>query len=136
MDPDNAPLLADKPGEVVLSPILMGHMLAHVTLRSELMAVIDELFTVGGAELHFRPAGDYGLAGEQAFSAVQEAALARGEIAVGVRQSEVPPDVRGDLALAPPREERFQLTGETLLLVLTTVGRKGAPAQNPSSAGS
>ena len=120
MDPDNASLLADKPGEVILSPILMGNMMAHIALRSELLAVVDELFTVGGAEFHYRPAADYALSGETAFSTVQAAALARGELAVGVRISAAALDVRSDLRLAPGSDERFSLDEDSLLLVLTT----------------
>lgn len=71
---------------------------------------------MGGAELHYRPASDYGLSGQQRFADIQAAALARGEIAVGARRSAAELDV---LALAPGRGERFLLEPDTLLLVLT-----------------
>lgn len=124
MDPDNARLFDAHPGEVLLSPEVMGRMMAHVAVRPELQAVLDELFTVGGAEIHYRPPSHYGLDGATlTFGALRREALSRGEIALGVRVSDTAIDVRGDLALAPPDTASFTLGPEALLLVLTTYDR-------------
>ena len=61
-DPDNIPLLENRAGEVIISPVIISHMLARVALRRELRAVFDELFSSGGSEIFFRPFQDYGLA--------------------------------------------------------------------------
>jgi hypothetical protein len=47
--------------EMLISPMILSHVLAQVALRRELRAVLDELFTVGGAEIQFRHPGDYTL---------------------------------------------------------------------------
>ncbi len=85
LDPENMPLLGHRPGEVIISPQIISHMLAQVALRRELRAVFDELFTAGGAEITFRHPGDYGLAGQEVdFWRIAEESIQRGEIAIGV----------------------------------------------------
>mgnify|MGYP002829914461 CR=1 FL=1 len=121
MDPDNARLFDAHPGEVILSPEVMGRMMAHVAVRPELQAVLDELFTVGGAEMHFRPARHYGLGQETVrFGDLRRAAAARGEIALGLRIGTTPIDVAGELELAPDDDATFDLDEHALILVLTT----------------
>ncbi len=85
LDPANQALLARGPGEVLVTPILMSHVLAQVALRPELRSVFDELFTAGGPEITFRAAPRYGLTGGVAFHELQLAAAALGETALGVR---------------------------------------------------
>ena len=92
MDADNIRLLEDRPGEVIVSPQIMGHIMAHIAVRPELYCVVQELFTVHGAELHFRPPHELGLAGRMRFEEIKEAVAACGEIAVGVRWR-LPPNV-------------------------------------------
>lgn len=87
LDPENVRLLENSHGEVLISPLILSHMLAHVALRPELGTVFGELFTAGGAELTFRPLSSYLPAGYTektiAFVDVQRAAHAEGEIAMG-----------------------------------------------------
>ncbi len=85
LEPENFDLLAGRPGEVMISPVILSHMLAQIALRRELRAVFDALFRAVGPEITFKPVAAYeGLAGEVTFRRVQEAAWARGEIALGV----------------------------------------------------
>ncbi|MEM8599717.1 MAG: hypothetical protein AAGF99_07340 [Bacteroidota bacterium] len=62
-DEDNAVLYDDDPAEVILSPLMVSHMLAHVALRRELLPVYETLFQAGGPQLRFRSAARYGLTG-------------------------------------------------------------------------
>jgi hypothetical protein len=118
-DPDNVPLLENRAGEVIISPVIISHMLARVALRRELRAVFDELFSSGGSEISFRLFPDYGIAtGAYRFADLQRAADARGEIAIGVRRAEEA--LGGGVQLNPPRQKRLQLFGEDELIVLTT----------------
>jgi ion channel POLLUX/CASTOR len=101
LDPANEHLLARGPSEVLVTPILVSHVLAQVALRRELRAVFDELFTAGGPEIAFVPAGRYGLEGGVSFGEMQRVAGARGEVALGVR----PPG--GVPELNPGRDARY-----------------------------
>lgn len=87
LDPENERLIDQSAGEVIVSPSILSHMLAHIALRPELGAVFSELFTAGGAEITFRPLTGYvDQEGDGAvpFEALQRAAFARGEVALGV----------------------------------------------------
>ncbi len=122
-DPDNAALFDDCPGEIVLSPVFMARVLAHVAIRPELRTILHELFTEGGAEFHYRPPADYALpGGTLRFDTLQRAGLAHDELVLGVRSSEAPLDLTGDLHLAPSAEARFHLGPHSLLLVLSRRG--------------
>jgi hypothetical protein len=50
-DPDNRDLLLGHQSEMMISPMIVSHVLAQVALRRELRVVLDELFTVDGAEI-------------------------------------------------------------------------------------
>lgn len=146
LDPENVPLVEESRGEVLISPLVLSHMLAHVALRPELRAVFEELFTVGGAEITFRPLAEYadgaresgGVAGGGApgdgresdggasgaaagegpstFGELQRAAQARGEIALGVRTG---PGARGT-DLNPPPDTPLPADGEGSAVTLVT----------------
>ncbi len=121
MDPENARLFRKRPGEVIISPVILSHILAHVALRRELSAVFGELFGPGGAEIFFRDAGDYGLAGrEVSFREVQHAAAEHGEIALGVRLAGGPTHTIGGVYVNPPAQKRWTLTEDDEIVVLTT----------------
>lgn len=115
LDPENVPLVDRSRSEVIISPMVLSHMLAHMALRRELRAVFEELFTAGGAEITFRPLAAYGLETESAlpFSAVRRAAAAEGETALGIRTA------AGGIVLAPPDDTRA--TGEPSTQVVTMV---------------
>lgn len=115
LDPENVPLVDESRAEVIISPMVLSHMLAHMALRRELRAVFEELFTVGGAEITFRPLAAYGLETESPlpFSAVRRAATAEGETALGIRTPEA------GVVLAPSKD--FHVTGAPSTQVVTLV---------------
>ncbi|MCA9729443.1 MAG: ion channel DMI1, partial [Candidatus Eisenbacteria bacterium] len=85
LDPENAGLLGTGLGEVLISPVILSHMLAQVTLRRELNSVFAELFTAGGAEITFESLTDYPLPSETTtFEDLEGLAHGRGEIALGL----------------------------------------------------
>lgn len=118
MDPANVGLLPGRV-ELVVSSLIVSHMLTHIALRRELRAVFDELYGPGGADIAFRPAAHYGLAGrEVGFMEVQTAVAARGEVALGVRLGDgVELDRR--LHLNPDRAQRYSLCVTDEVVVLT-----------------
>jgi voltage-gated potassium channel Kch len=71
--------------DFIVSNTLVSLMVAQVAENPRLVPVFDELFSAGGFELYLKPATDYVRAGEHAFGVLCEAALRRGEIAIGYR---------------------------------------------------
>jgi hypothetical protein len=121
IDPSNARLFQQRPGEVIISPLILSHMLAHAALRPELPVVFEELFGPSGAEIFFRPASDYGLAGEHVgFQEIQHRAAQHGEIALGLRFGATADRVDGGVHLNPSRTSRWTLEAGDEVVVLTT----------------
>jgi ion channel POLLUX/CASTOR len=121
LDPENLALFRSRPGEVLISPLILSHMLAQVALRPELRSVFDELFGPGGAEISFVGAAHYGVAGsEHRFADLQERAAAHGEIALGVRPAASAGGWNAGVRLNPPKEQRWTLTEADEVVVLTT----------------
>jgi len=85
LDPDNAGLVHRTRGEIIISPLVLSHLMTHVGLRPELKSVFDELLRVGGAELMFRAAAEYGAGEPLTFDALHRAGAAFGETVIGVR---------------------------------------------------
>lgn len=120
-DPDNRHLLYGHKSEMLISPMILSHVLAQVALRRELRVVLDELFTVGGAEIQFRDPHDYPLPASTDFRLLEKIVAERGEIALGVYRAE--PDERGrHLQMNPPRDQYLGLREGDQLLVLRLVG--------------
>ncbi len=120
LDPENVRLVDTPRGEVIISPLIVSHMLAHVALRPELRTVFGELFTAGGAEIDFRPIESYsaepGDGQAIIFSEIQRAAHARGEVALGVQVGPRADDVE----LNPSAERRYTVeTGTQVVTMLT-----------------
>ena len=119
MDSANEGILGEHAGEVVVSPLIVSHLLAHVALRRDLNVVFEELFTVGGAEIYLRPARVYGLEGEGiGFREIQRAIAARGDVALGVYPSTG--SKQDGVTLNPERDSRWHLTGDDQIVVLST----------------
>ena len=117
-DPDNRPLLYEHRSEMLISPMILSHILAQVALRRELRVVLDELFTVGGAEIQFRDPGDYPLPGSVDFHLLERILADEGEIALGVFRQQA--DAQGrHLHLNPPRREYLDLQPGDRLVVLS-----------------
>ncbi|WP_323751601.1 CASTOR/POLLUX-related putative ion channel [Marinobacter sp.] len=116
-DPDNRHLMYGHQSEMLISPMILSHVLAQVALRRELRVVLDELFTVGGAEIQFRDSEDYPLPASADFQFLEKVLAARGEIALGVRRQAV--DERGrHLQINPPRKQYLDLQKGDQLLVM------------------
>jgi len=121
MDPENAGLFEKRTGEVIISPLILSHILAHVALRPELLAVFEELFTTGGAELYFRPAPAYGIApGDHRFENIQNCVQRRGDTALGIRRGHPDQKSGGGIILNPNGETIFNLGESDEIVVLTT----------------
>ncbi len=120
-DPDNRPLLYEHRSEMLISPMILSHILAQVALRRELRVVLDELFTVGGAEIQFRDPSDYPLPGSVDFHLLERILADEGEIALGVFRQKA--DAQGrHLHLNPPRREYLDLQPGDRLVVLSLTG--------------
>ena len=123
IDPSNARLFQQRPGEVIISPLILSHMLAHAALRPELPVVFEELFGPGGAEIFFRTAADYHLTGTSVgFQDLQHHAAQHGEIALGLRLAATANRVDGGVHLNPSRLQRWTLDDADEIVVLTTYG--------------
>lgn len=120
IDPANARLFQQRSGEVIISPVVLSHMLAHAALRQELTSVFGELFGPGGAEIFFRSVSDYDLAGQTAsFLEVQQRAAAGGEVALGVRLHREAERVSGGVQLNPSQATAWTFQAQDRIVVLT-----------------
>lgn len=111
VDPENASLFQHDDVEVLVSPQLLGRVLAQVALVPELCSVYDELFGVGGAELSIHRASEYGLggAGPVAFAALREAVTRSGHVLLGAQTADgraVSMNPPADTAFSPARDVR------------------------------
>ena len=115
LDPENQALLHEQGEEVLISPLILSHILAHVALRPELNAIFAELFSSGGSEIFFRPVDDYGLAGRRVgFREIEAVVFRRGETALGLMIGG-----RG-LVLNPDRDLWWDLAAADQVVVITT----------------
>jgi hypothetical protein len=113
-DVDNAALLEELDVEVLVSPQLLGRVLAQVALVPELCAVYDELFGAGGAELAIHRAAEYGVdgPGTVTFGALRDAVSRAGHVLLGAQTA----DGRS-VSLNPPPETPFLPAGEVRVVV-------------------
>ncbi len=83
-DARNKELLGDRPGEVIVSSLLLSNLLAQIAVHRELKDVLDDLFAVEGAMIDFRPAHSFGLErGEYTFRQLSERVREQNEILLG-----------------------------------------------------
>lgn len=121
MDPENEKLFQKRTGEVIISPLILSHILAHVALRRDLNLVFEELFTVGGAEIYLRSIENYGITrGEMSFRDLQNAVAEYGDIGLGVQAFSGEKDSTSWITINPPKESRWNLKPTDKLVVLTT----------------
>lgn len=120
-DPHNERLMGKHPGEVIISPLLLSHLLAQVALRRELRPVFDDLFSAGGPEIGFRTPATYHLdAAAPTFEAIQTHARRHGETALGIHYGASVSGAHGRLQLNPPRGVPLQLgPGDELVVLMT-----------------
>lgn len=132
MDPQNAPLFAERPGEVIISPLVLSRMLAHIALRRELSVVFQELFGPYGTDLLFRPASDYGLTGRPiGFAEIQRAVAPRGDVALGLRRADDPEAPPGGIRLNPSRRLSWTLRASDEIVVLRRDGETRSQTHGP-----
>lgn len=117
-DPDNRHLLYGNQSEMLISPMILSHVLAQVALRRELRVVLDELFTVGGAEICFRDPATYVLPASADFQLLERTLARSGEVALGIFRRQ-PDDQGRHLKLNPPRDQYLDLQPDDLLVVLS-----------------
>ena len=118
LDPENVALLERSRCEVITSPVMLSHMVAHVALRPELNPIFYQLLVSGGVEIAFHSVAEYGLEeGVWDFPAIQVAAQRRGDIALGVRQV-----ASGRTLLNPDRQKKLNLGAGDKIAVLTSNG--------------
>jgi hypothetical protein len=121
MDPENEQLFEQRTGEVLISPFILSHILAHVALRRDLNVVFDELLTVGGAEITFRSAKTYRVSDREiTFEEIGKIVFELGDIALGVRIAEKRDDGNGGIQLNPPRDSHWRLNDEDELVIITS----------------
>ena len=119
-DPDNRNLLAGHQSEMMISPMIVSHVLAQVALRRELRVVLDDLFTVGGAEIQFRDPHDYPLPASADFQVLEKVVAAKGEVALGVWRAQANRLGR-HVTLSPPRDGYLDLgNGDRLVVLCST----------------
>lgn len=115
MDASNRALLEDGEAEVLVSPLVIGRVLAHVTLRRELRAVYDDLFDAAGPAVRLRNASRYGASGKKrTFRQLSRLVERRGDVLLGL----VTPEGPSDVALNPDKDSRWTLGPATQLVVL------------------
>jgi len=120
MDAENLALFTRASCETLQPTVILSHMLSQVVLRRELGVVFEELFGPGGAEIVYRSASDYGLAGRSIrFSEVLAAAASQGETALGFHFETTANPETGAL-LNPPRDAVYRLGPGDDVVVLTT----------------
>lgn len=125
MDPANERLFHGRDGEVVISPMVSSHMMAHTALRPELNAVFGELFGPGGAEIYFLAAGSIGASGNaRTLGDIQQLIGRHSGIALGIRLRKQADEHRGGIHLNPDREKRWSLTDNDEIIVLSTYSEK------------
>ncbi|MFC4260697.1 ion channel DMI1 [Marinobacter lacisalsi] len=123
-DPDNRQLLYGHQSEMMISSMILSHVLAQVALRRELRVVLDELFTVGGAEIQFRAPEDYPLPASASFQVLEKTLAVEGEVALGVYRARA--DEKGHrLQLNPSRAEYLELKPGDQLVVLAITADEG-----------
>ncbi|GJM22403.1 MAG: hypothetical protein DHS20C15_23180 [Planctomycetota bacterium] len=120
LDPDNERILGDGGELVFVSPRILSHLLAHVSLRPELNLVYDELICAGGSELELRTPGELGLLSETvSFRDLQHAARREQCVALGVLQAR--DDEPAELLLNPARDRELSMGRRDRVIVLAAV---------------
>ena len=122
LDSENAELLIGRPGEVMISSLIVSHMLVQIALRRELNVVFEELFTAGGAEITFHAATNYDVVGKQlTFRELAEIARREGETLIGVYQRSARSIEVAKPVINPAKDSRWALgpDDELVTIVMT-----------------
>ena len=83
--------------------------------------VFEELFTVGGAEIYFRPPSDYHVQEDAVtFEEISKKVLAQGDIALGLRKRNNEVGMKERIFLNPPKDSLWPIQDIEECIVLTT----------------
>jgi voltage-gated potassium channel Kch len=107
--------------DVIVSDRLTSLMLAQLSENPHLENVFSELLVAAGSEVYLRPIDGYLAAGREAsYATAVEAALRRGEVAIGYWRNggEATRRVRDGVRLNPPKSELFAPAAGDCLIVL------------------
>jgi len=107
--------------DFIVSNTLVSLMISQVSENRHLVRVFDDLFTAGGHEIYLKPASEYVPQGvELPFQAVVEAALERGELALGLRRGGLARDAAAQFGVIvnPAKSAVLQLDASDKVIVL------------------
>jgi len=107
--------------DFIVSNTLVSLLISQVAENRHLVRVFDDLFSAGGFEIYLKPAADYVAADvEMPFATVVEAALRRGEVALGVRiGAQSRDDTRAfGVVINPAKSSRMRLVPGDKVIVL------------------
>lgn len=106
--------------DFIVSNTLVSLMVSQVAENPHLVKLFDELFSAGGFELYLKPATDYVRAGELPFAVLCEAALRRGQIAIGYRLASRARDPSAAFGIVVNPSKRAKLTvgpGDSVIVI-------------------
>ena len=122
LDPQNRDLAAvAEADDFIVSNTLVSLLVSQVAENQHLSRVFQDLFTPGGHEIYLKPAGDYvALDVDLPYHAVVEAALRRGEVALGVRRAAAArdPEAAFGVVVNPTKHRPLRLTAGDKVIVL------------------
>lgn len=129
LEDENEFLFERENEDEIVSPTLVSYLLSQVSLRRELAAVIAELSRTWGAQIVLQPARGYLEKTEPVrFADIEQAAAARGEIALGLRRAEGPD---AELVLNPDRDADWTLAPGDEVVVLRSYAEPEGPSGSP-----
>jgi len=84
-DPENEKLFHKRPGETIISPIVVSAIIANIALRPELSMVFDVLFDSNGADISFRSASSLMIEERMTFGEIKQKLQLLKEVPIGLR---------------------------------------------------
>lgn len=119
MNGENEKTFPKSRGEILVSPMVISHILAHMTLKPELNEVFEEIFGPLGSEIKFIPALEFGCTPECNFVDIQTLALSRNAIALGIAYCQNGPNFsKPNIYLNPDRRLVFNFGPNDKVIVL------------------
>ena len=122
LDPHNRELIRRaQVNDIIVSPQVVSMLLAQISQQQMLTAVYDDLLSSGGVEIYLKPAANYVQLGQPVtFGALLSAALANGELALGVNigREEADAQAAHGVDLNPPKDRSWMLEEGDRIVVL------------------
>ncbi len=106
--------------DVIVSDEILSLILSQLSENERLEAVFQDLLDADGSEIYLRPASDYVTAGSMTYATIVEAALGRGETAIGYRVSAEADDAAAGFGVYvnPSKSSVFDVLGNDRVVVL------------------